>query len=92
MQNKPIQQPFKETSPPDWSGEWLRLAHAGLAQHGSLGEPETLQRLARTLQRLGPAAQALLDSSAPPAIDGDWLATARSDFAQTLVSLAVSPA
>lgn len=92
MQNKPIQQPTKETSPPDWSGEWLRLAHAGLAQHGSLGEPEALQRLARTLQRLAPAAQAALDSSAALANTGDWQATAQAEFAQTLASLAASPA
>ena len=89
MQHKPIQHQNSEASPLDPLGEWLQLARAGLAQHSSPAEPEALPRLARTLQRLAPAAQAALDSAGAPANAGEGSA---ASFAQTLESLAASPA
>lgn len=91
MQHKPIQHQNSEASPLDPLGEWLHLARTGLAQHSSPAEPEALPRLARTLQRLAPAAQAALNSAAP-ANAGEGSAAAAATFAQTLESLAASPA
>ena len=91
MQHKPIQHQNSDASPLDPLGEWLQLARAGLAQHGSPAEPEALPRLARTLQRLAPAAQAALDSSSAPANAGEGSAAAAAAFAQTLESLAALP-